>query len=182
MARLVVGPVRFTYVHAFEPYAIDGKGPEKYRVCAVIDKNEKTAIRLLERAIEEAKKEGIEKKWGGKLPPVGKLTLPLHDGDEERPDQEEFKNTVYFNCSSDIQPEILDKKGAPIIKPTDFYSGCYGNISISIYPYDSGGNRGVGIGLNNLQKTEDGPNLTGRTSAADDFKNHIVEDDDDFLS
>jgi hypothetical protein len=42
----------------------------------------------------------------------------------------------------------------------EFYSGCYGNISINFFPYNTLGN-GVSAGLQNIQKTADGESLGG---------------------
>lgn len=40
---------------------------------------------------------------------------------------------------------------------------------LNFFPYNTNGNRGVGCGLNNVQKTREGDPLTGRTTAAEDF-------------
>ena len=54
-------------------------------------------------------------------------------------------------------------------------------VSISLYPFNTNGNRGIACGLGNIQKIADGEPLGGRTRAEDDFE--VYEDeDDDFLS
>ena len=66
--------------------------------------------------------------------------------------------------------------------PEAFYSGCYGRAQLNLFPYDSMGNAGIGVGLNNLQKVKDGPNLAGRQDPSDVFKgfdNSGYEDEDD---
>ena len=55
------------------------------------------------------------------------------------------------------------------IDPNEFYSGCYGRASITLYPYDTSGSKGIAAGLNNVQKLEDGEKFGGTTSAAADF-------------
>ena len=52
---------------------------------------------------------------------------------------------------------------------SDFYSGCYGRASIVFFAYNTNGNKGVGCGLNNIQKLEDGQPLSGRSTAVEDF-------------
>jgi hypothetical protein len=51
----------------------------------------------------------------------------------------------------------------------EFYSGCYGRASVTLYPYDTSGSKGIACGLNNVQKLADGEKLGGATSAAADF-------------
>ena len=51
----------------------------------------------------------------------------------------------------------------------DFYSGCYGAVTLDFFPYESSGNKGVGAGLNNVIKTRDGDRLSGGRSADEDF-------------
>ena len=55
-----------------------------------------------------------------------------------------------------------------------FYSGCYGRASIRFYAYNQNGNKGVGCGLGNVQKLEDGQPLDGRTTALEDFSTPIA--------
>ena len=175
MAKVVTGKVRFSYVHVFEPSAMDGQSDAKYSVCIIVDKKDKATLGRVEAAIAAAKEEGKTKKWGGKIP--ANLQLPLRDGDLEREDRPEFAGKMFFNCSSKQKPEVVDEERNPIIDASEFYSGCYGRVSVNIYPFDKNGNRGVAVGLNAVQKLADGENLTGRTSAYDDFG-----DDEDFMS
>jgi len=73
----------------------------------------------------------------------------------------------------------VDKNVQPILDSTEVYSGCYGRASITFYPFNTNGNRGIACGLQNLQKLADGESLGGRSRAEDDFEAY---DDDDFLS
>ena len=57
-------------------------------------------------------------------------------------------------------------------------SGCYGRVSLNFFPYNQKGNKGVGAGLQNVQKVADGEALSRRSQASDDFS----DTDDDFLS
>ena len=172
--KVVTGKVRFGYAHVFEPTSIDGNSEEKYSVCVIIDKKDKATLAKVQKAIDEAKTLGKSKKWGGKIP--SNLKSPLRDGDEERGDKPEFVGKYFFNCSSKTKPGVVDANLNPIMDRDEFYSGCYGRASVNFYPFDSNGSKGVAAGLNNLQKLEDGENLTGRTSPEDDFG-----DDDDFM-
>ena len=173
--KVVTGEVRLSYVNVWEPSAAKGSTEKKYSVCIMIPKKDKALLARVNAAIEAAKIEGKENKWKGKIP--SKLDLPLRDGDDER-DGEEFKGMMFINAKGKRQPGIIDKAGNPIIERDEFYSGVFAKCSINFYPYDVDGGKGVACGLNNLMKTKDGENLSGGSSAADDFADDIENDDE----
>jgi len=80
------------------------------------------------------------------------------------------------------------KKGVgAVVEITDedeFYSGCYGKVSVNFYPFNANGNRGIAAGLQNLFKTRDGERLAGGASAESDFADEVDNDfneDEDLL-
>ena len=68
----------------------------------------------------------------------------------------------------------------PILDRNEVYSGCYARVSISLYPFNTNGNKGIACGLGNIQKIADGEPLGGRTRAEDDFE--AYDEEDDFLN
>ncbi|MGM9938068.1 MAG: DUF2815 family protein [Candidatus Ornithomonoglobus sp.] len=182
MPNLVTGKVRLSYAHVWEPAVIknnDGsESDEKYSVSLIIPKSDKETLKKIKQAIEEAKQDGKVSKFGGKIP--ANLKLPLRDGDIERPDDPAYENSYFINANSKEKPQIVDRQKNRIRDREEVYSGCYARVSISIYPFNVRGNRGIACGLGNIQKIADGESLGGRTRAEDDFD--IYEDeDDDFL-
>ncbi len=79
--------------------------------------------------------------------------------------------TDYFlNCNSQDAPQIADLNRRRITDETEVYSGCYANVSINFYACNVNGNKGVAVGLGNVQKTRHGEPLGGgRVSADSDF-------------
>ncbi|MGN0682691.1 MAG: DUF2815 family protein [Oscillospiraceae bacterium] len=177
MANLVTGKVRLSYEHLWEPVAIKDSEP-KYSVSLIIPKSDTKTVKAIQDAVEQAKQDG-KAKFGGKIP--ANLKLPLRDGDIERPEDEAYVNSYFINCNSKDKPQIVDRNVQPIIDRSEVYSGCYARVSISIYPFNTNGNRGVACGLGNVQKIADGEPLGGRTRAEDDFEAY-EDEDDDFLS
>lgn len=171
----VIVPCRFSYLNCWEPNSVNGSEP-KYSVSAIIPKSDKKTIAAINASIEQAKKESVSK-WGGKVP--ANLKLPLRDGDIDRPDDEAYKDAVFFNANSRQAPQVVDAHVQPILDQSEVYSGCYGKISVTFYGYNSNGNRGIAAGLGNIQKLKDGESLGGRSTAAEDFE---TEEDEDFLS
>ena len=164
-----IGEVRFSYAYLFEPRKDEGGENAKYSLCVIIPKSNTEAVKMVQDKIEAAKAKGKNSKWGGKVP--GRLSLPLRDGDEEDKG-EEFEGCYFFNCSSKQKPglKILENgKMQDALDEDDIYSGAWGCVSFNVFPYDSNGNKGIGIGLNNLIKTRDDERLAGGATAEQDF-------------
>jgi hypothetical protein len=168
MSKVVTGKVRFSYVKIFQAEVKDD-GRQCYSLCVLVPKSSTITVKKIKAAIDEVKlSEKAKSKWGGKIP--ANLKTPLRDGDEEHPDKSEFAGMYFFNASSYNQkPGVVDQDLNPITDPTELYSGCWGRVSVSFYPYSNNGNKGVAVALNNIQKLEDDDNLTGRSAAEDDF-------------
>jgi hypothetical protein len=81
----------------------------------------------------------------------------------------ECKGHWVFTASSKQAPQVVDLSLNPIINPTEIYSGMFARVSVQFFPYANSGKKGIGCGLGNVQKLEDGEPLGGRTTAADDF-------------
>ena len=172
----IIIPCRISFANIWEAKSINGSDP-KYSVSCVIPKSDKKTLAKINAAIEAAKEEAKGKKWGGKIPP--NLKLPLRDGDIERPDDENYANCMFLNANSSDKPGIVDRQVNPILDPMQVYSGCYCNVSLSLYGFNSNGNRGVACGLGNIQWLKDGERLSGKADAASDFD--AIADDDDVL-
>ncbi len=182
--KVITGKVRLSFAHVWEPAAIDG-GEAKYSTSILIPKTDKTTMKKIKAAVEAAKELGKNSKWGGKIPK--NLHTPVRDGDEEADDKgEAYEGHYFINASSKNKPGIVDRNRDEIIDTTEVYSGCYVRVSINLFPFDTNGNKGVAVGLNNIQKWEDGDFLGGRSRAEDDFDELPELDDDgeedDFLN
>lgn len=176
--KVVTGKVRFSYCNAFTPKSINGSDP-KYSVSILVSKDDKETVAKINEAIEKAKQAGIAK-FGAKFASGSGFKLPLRDGDNDRPDDPNYADCYFVNANSNTAPGIIDKNKNDILDSTELYSGCYGRASITFYPFNTNGNRGIACGLQNLQKLADGEPLGGRSRAKDDFD--VYEDDDDFLA
>lgn len=173
--KVVTGKVRLSYAHVWEPKA-DQQGNLKYSASLIIPKNDKKTLSDIKAACEAVKQTSAAK-WGGKVPP--NLKMPLRDGDVDRPDDEAYAGCYFVNANSNQQPGIVDKSVKPILDQSEVYSGCYARVSINFFAFNTSGNKGIGCGLNNIQKLADGDPLSGRARAEDDFD--AMDDEDEFL-
>jgi len=178
--KAILQGVRFSYANVFVPKKIQDSEDEKYSVSVLIPKDNEAAVVEAKRAITAAYNAGVEKKFNGKRPKAWKN--PLRDGDTERED-EAYAGHYFINANSTRQPQVVDASVRPIIDQEEFYSGCYGNVSINFFAFNWQGNKGVGAGLQNIQKTKDGDRLGGSAStAAEDFGAFsTIEEDDDLF-
>lgn len=178
--KVITGKVRFSYVNIFKSRAFQSDQDAKYSVCLLIPKEDKATVKKIYAAIDEAIQEGIASKWGGKKP--GSLKLPLRDGDDERADEApEYEGMFFLNANSTQKPGIVDKDLNEILDPDEVYSGSWGRASINFYPFNTNGNKGIGVGLNNIQKLKDDGRLgAARASAEIDFGDGYEDDEDDF--
>lgn len=175
--KVITGKVRFSYANVFEPKAINEGSDPKYSVSLIIPKSDKKTLDKIEKAVKAAIEEG-KAKFGGKIPT--NLKLPLRDGDDERPDDENYKGSMFVNANATMKPQIVDEDLNPILDKEDFYSGCFGRASINFYAFNTSGSKGIACGLNNLQKLEDGERLSGGSTAEEDF-GEDYEDDNDLM-
>lgn len=171
MSELIkTGKVRFSFCNVFEPRSMGEGQDARYSVTLLIPKSDTETIQKINTAIAEATKEGNSKVFGTT---VSKPKIPIYDGDGLRPSGEAFgeecKGCYVLTANSTQQPGIVDAKCERIMNKDEFYSGCYGRATIRFFAYNKNGNKGIGCGLGNLQKLEDGESLSGRTRAEDDF-------------
>jgi hypothetical protein len=166
------GKVRLSFVHLFTPYANQPGQEPKYSTTILVPKSDIATKQKIDAAIQAAMQDGVSSKWNGVRPPV--IAIPVHDGDGVRPSDgmpfgDECKGHWVFTASSKQAPGVVDLGINPILNQTEIYSGVYARVSVRFFPYTNSGKKGIGCGLGNVQKLEDGEPLGGRTSAASDF-------------
>jgi hypothetical protein len=172
--KIITGKIRLAYANLFTARIISEGQEPKYSLCVLIPKGDKSTIDKINSAIEVAKVSG--KAILGDTTNLDFKT-PLRDGDEERPDQNEYVGHYFLNATSKQKPGIVDKSLNEIVDSTKVYSGCYGRVSLNFYAFNQGGNKGIGCGLQNLQKLAEGEPLSTRCAAEEDFE---VVDNIDF--
>ena len=179
--KVITGPeTRWSYANVWDAKSINGGAP-KFSVSLIIPKSDTKTVEKIKAAIQAAYEEGQSKlKGNGKsVPALSVIKTPLRDGDTERPDDQAYAGCYFINANSSAAPGIVDADRQPILDRSEVYSGVYGRASISLYAFNSNGNRGIACGLNNLQKIKGGEPLGGKSRAEDDFAS---DEEDDFLS
>jgi hypothetical protein len=172
--KLMIRNARVSYVTVDEPRAITEGGKLYYSVSVIIEKDNPAVAEYIEACRNIMK----EQKWDDaqiKLADKG-----IRDGSKERPEDDAYTNRYFLNAKSERKPLLIDKARREV-SPEKIYSGCYCNVSISMYPYDKAKRKGVGVGLRGIQFVEDG-NPLGSTVSKDEFDQLETDDTaDDFI-
>lgn len=171
---ITIQNVRFSYCNLFQPRAPYNKptGEPKYSATILVPKSDAGAKAAIDQAIAQVADAAVSSKWGGVRPP--QPAICIHDGDGPRPSDgaaygEECRGHWVFTASSKEKPFVVDTQVNPIIDPTQVYSGMWGNVCVTFYAYNSAGKKGIGCGLNGVQKVRDGEPLNGRVTAEQAF-------------
>jgi hypothetical protein len=180
---MIITNIRFSYLNAFKP-APNPSGDLKFSASILIPKSNTKLIASIKADINKAVEKGInDNKFTAAQVKAG-IRIPLRDGDEEHDAGNrgpEYKDCFFINSSSNNAPGVVDNHLQPIIDSDEFYSGCYGHADVNFFPYNTAGNRGVGVGLNNLLKIKDGERLDGRQAAEDAFEKYAEEPESESL-
>lgn len=172
---------RVSFPHVFEKNKFED-GAESYSLVCVFDK--KTDLKEMKRAAWNAAKEkwGDDKKmWPDPKVWPKKIKRPFRDGDEDKPDDPVFENSIFVTpTSKKNRPQILDQKtGVRITEEEDFYAGCYAKAVLIAFAYENKGNRGVSFALQGLLKTADGEKLGGGRPVEDEFADEVEQGSSD---
>lgn len=165
---VTTGVARLSYAHLFQPYAYQQGQEAKYSTTILVPKTDIATKQRIDAAINAAIQSGISEKWSGQRPPI--LAIPVYDGDGTRPSDgmpfgQECKGHWVFTASSKQPISVVDANIQPILNQSEVYSGIYARVSVTFFAYNSNGKKGIGCGLNAVQKVSDGEPLGGGVSA-----------------
>lgn len=171
---ITIGEVRLSYCNLFQPRSNQPNQEPKYSVTILVPKSNTQAKAAIDAAINYAIEQGVNKSWNGVRPP--QPSICIHDGDGARPSDgmpygEECKGHWVFtaSCKADRAPFVVDANVQPILQQAEVYSGMYGRVNVSFFPYNNSGKKGIGCGLNGVQKLRDGEPLGSQVSAEEAF-------------
>ena len=160
--KVMTPEFRVSFPAIFQAVSFEGK-PPKYKLNMMFPKGTNLdAMKVIAKA-------AIEKKWPDEATRPKGLRNPFRDGDIEKPDWPEYADTIFVSASSKMKPGLVDQNVQPIIEESEFYAGCYARATVTAFPYDVKGNKGVAFGLQNVQKTKDGEPFSGREKPEDEF-------------
>lgn len=187
--RIITPKAILSYPNLTTPQ-VDDNGVAKYSCALIFPKGtdiselKKAAVAVLvEKFGAKKAKDGIRD---------GSFRLPFRNDWEKKGYPE---GSTFLNARTKKKPgcvsQVPDPKNAGKPKrytdeevEEDMYAGCFVIASVGMFYYNKQGNKGVGVGLNNLQKVGDGEPLGNRVDpeeefAADESAAASLEDIDD---
>lgn len=173
---VTISDVRLSYTNLFEakPPFNNPAGELKFSTTVLVSKKNQAAKAAIDAAINAAMEAGPSKCWNNVRPP--QVAICVHDGDGVRPSDgmpfgPECKGCWVFtaSCKADRPPFVVDANVQPILQRSEIYSGVYGNINVTFFPYSNSGKKGIGCGLNGFQKTRDGEPLGSTVTPQEAF-------------
>lgn len=164
---------RVSYPNVFKPKRNELSKKDEYSVVALFPKDaDLSALKAAVKKVIEDKLGADEKKW------PKNIRLPFRDQGEKKKTNDEGKEVlpsghvegaIFLNLKSATRPGVVNQNVEDIIDETDFYAGCWARATVNPYYYDQAGNKGVSLGLVNIQKVGEGDPLSGRSTPTDDF-------------
>lgn len=163
---------RVSFPNVFEPRAMgeDPNGKKKYSLTMLFNvaeiKKDPAQLKLwndMKTALATAARE----EWGDKIPK--NLKSPFRDGKEKEQYDGYGEGIIFASASSMSRPGLVDRNNGRIISAEDFYAGCFARATVNPYAWTYMGKSGISLGLQNLQKLDDGEPFGGKSKPEDDF-------------
>ena len=178
-----------SFPHLFTPRAPAQGAKERYSVSIIFDGDAQNTPEF--KNMKQAALAAAKEKWGEKATQMiknGQLRMPFRDASEKSQYAGYEDGKVFVNAWSNQKPDVIDGRLQDVV-PSDLFPGCLGRITYGAFAYDNSGNKGVAIGLNNVQITNfHTERLDGKKKGKDDFdqldmpdetSGGSVDDDDD---
>lgn len=163
--KITTPKFRVSFPSVFQPKSFEGQAP-KYSVVMLFEKTADLA------AMKKAAMEKAIEAFGPKETWPKNFKWPFKNGDD-KPELQGYPGSIVVtaSCKADNRPGVVDRNLSAITEEDGaFYAGCYARATVSVFPFDKAGNRGVSFGLLNLQKLGDGEAFSGRKAASADFE------------
>ena len=182
---LITPLVRFSYPTLFQPRLNTSKNKKpddkpRYSIVGLVlpfDKmpaDDQARLRAILQACLDCGYEKFGKEKVDLLRGDGKFKIGFREDIRSKGYPEEFK--WFIQPWSNNRPGVVsnfrgpDGKPIPITDASAVYAGCWGRLSVRPFTYDTDGNKGVSLGLSNVQKIRDDKRLDNKVAAEDEFE------------
>ncbi len=174
---------RLYYPHFFKPQLRKGETDQskaKYQTTVLLPKAVEMAVLL--KVVDDC---AIDK-WGADYARKLKVKKPFLKT-EDQPKMSELVDDypVFLRLNSKDKPGIVFASGQPCgeDKSHEVYGGRWAFVSVRAFAYDTDGNKGISLGLQNVQLLEDDDRLGGgRVSAESEFESVGADSTEEMFS
>ncbi len=178
----IVTPIaRASFVELFKPKRNSEKPDAEPKYAITLLFPPEADLTLLKNAVREAVIErwgADESQWPHRIDEnnqrISLLRLPFRD-QGEKAFEGYVRGCKFVNLSTVQKPGVLNQNGEHIIDETKLYSGCWVWATVNAFAYPKQGakdmgNKGVSLGLTNVQLISDDDRLGGRPRAESEFE------------
>ena len=178
--KLLLKNVRLSFLRLEKPEAFEEGQKEKYQLTALLDPSNAEHAEIIALVRQEAV--NLCKEAYGEVPadikaaPMDRLPFGLADNHPKKKEYDGYKGMFYVYASNTVRPGIGNRKADSVLpgEPEFPYSGCYGNVSISLWallgPKKTKYGSRIGANLRAVQFTMDGDAFgLAPVSAEDEF-------------
>lgn len=151
---------------------VEGSDP-RFSLNLVFDKEAQETAEF--KALKDAIRQCAVDKWGNNMPK--NLRNPIRDASEKDYDGYD-DGKVFINAWTKNPPGVVGPTREDILDPKDVWAGQLARATVKPFAYDTSGNKGVALGLENVQIGKfDMPRLDGRVSAKAAFDDADIAGD-----
>lgn len=178
MSNLMTPEFRVSWPKLFTPELNDQNGKMEYSVQALFPKGtDLSKLKAIAHQLVAEKWGPDQSKWPKKSNGESAIGNPFKKQSLTRVNKEgktvdnpgHVEGAEFMTFKTTQKPGVVDQNVQPIIAEQEFYAGCYAIASIRPFYYDTKGNRGVTFYLQNIQKTKEGDQLSGRPKPETEF-------------
>ena len=181
MAKSLVTPYgTLSFPNLFEARAVPNTNQEpQFSTILVFD--EQAQKKPEYKALLDAISTVADEKWPRKSDQKN-LRMPIRKTDEKDSLSNFPAGSTFINIKSKNAPGIVDRNRNEILTKAEVWAGQLARAFVRPYAYDVSGNKGVALGLENVQIVKsDMPRIDGRKSAAESFTDVTEFEDEDAL-
>jgi len=153
--RLPRGRLSYPYLIEPNPKAQNKAGKVKYTTSILLPPGVDLTV------VRDAVRDLAKEKFGDKLADevfMRKFKQPFLKAEEHMTG---FEGWTLVRLSSLYKPGLVDHTGTPVSEPREVYAGRWAFLSVNPFGYDTDGNRGVSLGVVNVQLLEHDEPLAG---------------------
>ncbi len=150
----------------FEPRSPAPGADPRFQINLLFDKEAQQSeeYKALQNEIVKCAKEAF-----GDDVDFGSIRLPLRNAGEKKYNGYD-EGSTFIAPWSKSKPGLVDGRLQELYDPNDVWAGQKARATIKPFPYNTSGNRGVSLALNNVQIVKkDMPRMDGRVAANEDF-------------
>lgn len=174
--------VRLAYAHIETPAINKATGKNEYSAVLLVPKESEKGKLFIEKFkahCDEIKaSDKAKNKWGSSFNPA-RVKYPIKDSDEY---ETLPKGCWAINAKNTRLPDLRNAAKEVERDLSVFYSGCYVQATITVYPFAADSNKGLAVWLDGVRKISEGERFVGTVITEESYDDSLLDDEDDMFA